>query len=53
MIPSGAAPGGVQWSDLAAKLQSDWDQIGVKVEIKQVANPNRWLHIASRRANWF
>jgi peptide/nickel transport system substrate-binding protein len=37
MIPSGAAPGGVQWSDLAAKLQSDWDQIGVKVEIKQVA----------------
>ena len=37
LIPSGAAPGGVQWSDLAAKLQSDWDQIGVKVEIKQVA----------------
>ena len=32
MIPSGAAPGGVQWSDLAAKLQSDWDQIGVTVD---------------------
>src|SRR6185503_16414933 len=37
MIPSGAAPGGVQWSDLAAKLQSDWEQIGVTVNIKQVA----------------
>ncbi len=37
LIPSGAAPGGVQWSDLAAKLQSDWDQIGVKVDIKQVS----------------
>ena len=32
-----AAPGGVQWSDLAAKLQSDWAQIGVTVNIKQVA----------------
>jgi peptide/nickel transport system substrate-binding protein len=37
LIPEGAAPGGVQWSDLAAKLQSDWDQIGVKVTIKQVS----------------
>jgi peptide/nickel transport system substrate-binding protein len=36
LIPDGAAPGGVQWSDLAAKLQSDWDQIGVTVTIKQV-----------------
>ena len=36
MIPDGAAPGGVQWSDLAAKLQSDWAQIGVNVDIKQV-----------------
>jgi peptide/nickel transport system substrate-binding protein len=35
-IPEGAAPGGVQWSDLAAKLQSDWQQIGVTVDIKQV-----------------
>ncbi len=35
-IPDGAAPGGVQWSDLAAKLQSDWQQIGVTVDIKQV-----------------
>jgi peptide/nickel transport system substrate-binding protein len=36
LIPDGAAPGGVQWSDLAAKLQSDWQQIGVTVDIKQV-----------------
>jgi peptide/nickel transport system substrate-binding protein len=36
LIPDGAAPGGVQWSDLAAKLQSDWQQIGVNVTIKQV-----------------
>ena len=36
MIPDGAAPGGVQWSDLAAKLQSDWAEIGVNVEIRQV-----------------
>jgi peptide/nickel transport system substrate-binding protein len=37
MIPEGAAPGGVQWSDLGAKLQSDWAQIGVTVTIKQVS----------------
>jgi peptide/nickel transport system substrate-binding protein len=36
-IPEGAAPGGVQWSDLAAKLQSDWAEIGVTVDIKQVS----------------
>jgi peptide/nickel transport system substrate-binding protein len=36
-IPEGAAPGGVQWSDLAAKLQSDWAEIGVTVNIKQVS----------------
>ena len=36
LIPEGAAPGGAQWSDLGAKLQSDWQQIGVNVTIKQV-----------------
>ena len=36
-IPDGAAPGGVQWSDLAAKLQSDWNQAGITVTIKQVS----------------
>ena len=35
LIPEGAAPGGVQWSDLGAKLVSDWKQIGVTVTIKQ------------------
>jgi peptide/nickel transport system substrate-binding protein len=37
LVPSGNAPGGVAWADLAAKLQSDWAQIGVTVNIKQVA----------------
>jgi peptide/nickel transport system substrate-binding protein len=37
LIPEGAAPGGVQWSDLGAKLVSDWSQIGVTVTIKQVS----------------
>lgn len=35
LIPEGAAPGGVQWADLGAKLQSDWAKIGVTVTIKQ------------------
>src|SRR5256885_1260354 len=29
LVPTGPAPGGVAWSDLAAKLQSDWAKIGV------------------------
>ncbi len=37
LVPAGAGPGGIAWADLAAKLQSDWDKIGVKVDIKQVA----------------
>jgi peptide/nickel transport system substrate-binding protein len=37
LVSEGSATGGVQWSDLAAKLQSDWAQIGVTVNIKQVA----------------
>jgi peptide/nickel transport system substrate-binding protein len=37
LIPDGAAPGGVQWSDLAAKLQSDWAQAGMTITIKQVS----------------
>jgi peptide/nickel transport system substrate-binding protein len=35
LIPTGPAPGGVAWADLAAKLQSDWAKIGVTVTIKQ------------------
>ncbi len=35
LVPNGAGPGGVQWADLGAKLQSDWEQIGIKVTILQ------------------
>jgi peptide/nickel transport system substrate-binding protein len=35
LVPTGSAPGGVAWSDLAAKLKSDWAAIGVTVNIKQ------------------
>jgi peptide/nickel transport system substrate-binding protein len=35
LVPTGPAPGGAQWSDVAAKLQNDWRQIGVNVTIKQ------------------
>jgi peptide/nickel transport system substrate-binding protein len=34
LIPTGSAPGGVAWSDIAAKLKSDWAQIGVTANIK-------------------
>jgi len=34
LVPTGSAPGGVAWSDLAAKLKSDWAAIGVTVNIK-------------------
>jgi len=36
LVPTGAAPGGVAWADLAAKLQADWAKIGVTVNIQQV-----------------
>jgi peptide/nickel transport system substrate-binding protein len=35
LVPTGPAPGGAAFSDLAAKLQSDWAKIGVTVNIKQ------------------
>ena len=35
LVPTGQAPGGVAFSDLAAKLKSDWAKIGVTVNIKQ------------------
>ena len=35
LVPTGSAPGGVAWSDIAAKLKSDWAKIGVTVNIKQ------------------
>lgn len=36
LVPAGAASGGIAWADLAAKLQADWAEIGVNVNIKQV-----------------
>jgi peptide/nickel transport system substrate-binding protein len=35
LAPTGPAPGGVAWADLASKLQADWAKIGVTVTIKQ------------------
>ncbi len=35
LVPTGQAPGGAAWADIAAKLQSDWAKIGVTVNIKQ------------------
>ncbi len=35
LVPTGAAPGGVAWADLAAKVQSDLSKIGVTINIKQ------------------
>jgi peptide/nickel transport system substrate-binding protein len=35
LVPTGPAPGGVAWADLAAKLKDDWSKIGVTVNIKQ------------------
>lgn len=35
LAPTGQAPGGVAYSDIAAKLQSDWAKIGVTINIKQ------------------
>jgi peptide/nickel transport system substrate-binding protein len=37
LVPTGPAPGGVAWADLASKLQADWAKIGVTVNIKQTA----------------
>jgi len=37
LVPTGPAPGGVKWSDLAAKIQSDLAKTGIKVQIKETA----------------
>jgi peptide/nickel transport system substrate-binding protein len=36
-VPAGPGYGGIAWADLAAKLKSDWAEIGVTVNIKQIA----------------
>ena len=38
LVPTGQAPGGAAWSDIAAKLKSDWAKIGVTVNIKQTTS---------------
>lgn len=35
LVPTGPAPGGVKWSDIAAKVQSDLAKAGIKVTIKE------------------
>jgi len=37
LVPTGPAPGGVKWSDIAAKVQSDLAKAGIKVAIKETA----------------
>jgi peptide/nickel transport system substrate-binding protein len=36
LIPAGSAPGGIEWATLAAKIQADVEQTGLKLNIKQV-----------------
>ncbi len=36
LIPTGTAPGGIEWSTLAAKIQDDVAKIGLKLTIKRV-----------------
>ncbi len=36
LVPTGPAPAGIEWATLAAKVQSDVEQIGLKLNIKQV-----------------
>ena len=36
LIPAGPAPGGVDWSVLAAKVQDDLQKVGLKINIKQI-----------------
>lgn len=36
LVPSGSAPGGLENSTLAAKLQADIEQTGLKVNLKQI-----------------
>ena len=36
LVPVGTASGGIEWSTLAAKIQNDIEQIGLKLNIKQL-----------------
>ncbi len=35
LLPTGPAPGGVKWSDIAAKVQSDLAKAGITVQLKE------------------
>jgi len=36
LVPDGTGPGGIEWSTMAAKIQNDVAQIGLKLNIKQI-----------------
>lgn len=36
LVPTGPAPGGLEWSILAAKIQDDLSKIGLKINLKQI-----------------
>jgi peptide/nickel transport system substrate-binding protein len=36
IVPTGTAPGGIEWSTLAAKIQSDLEQVGLTLTIQQL-----------------
>ncbi len=36
IVPTGHCPGGIEWSTIAAKIQSDVEQIGLKLNIQQL-----------------
>lgn len=35
LVPTGPAPGGPKYADIAAKIQSDLDKVGIKVALKE------------------
>lgn len=37
LLPTGPAPGGAKYADIAAKIQSDLAKVGIKVDLKETA----------------
>lgn len=35
LVPTGSAPGGIEWSTLAAKIQYDLEQVGIILDVQQ------------------
>lgn len=50
MVPTGPAPGGVKWSDIGAKIQSDLAKIGIKVELREIAQAQLLAIYRAQRA---